>query len=163
MEQQCPDCGQVAEPIWCEHHPDCPKCPACGYCDVCAGGRAVLSLAEILAMLTSALDQGLIGRERAARLLVEHAPVRLSTLEALDRLDAHRGLPTSATAMLAGKDALLAALDAVKNATTAEDDAQARLRLETELAMQEERSRERTRAHAWDLLCRPHHTDHDRY
>lgn len=36
MEQQCPDCGQVAEPIWCGDHPDCPKCPICGYCDVCA-------------------------------------------------------------------------------------------------------------------------------
>lgn len=120
------------------------------------------NLTETIAMIASALDQGLIGRERAARLLVEHAPVRMSTLEALDRLDAHRGLPTSATAMLAGVDALLAALDAIKNAANADEDTQARLWLETELALQEERSRERARAHAWDLLHRPHRTDHNR-
>lgn len=34
--QECPDCSQVAEPIWCGEHPGCPKCPVCGYCDVCA-------------------------------------------------------------------------------------------------------------------------------
>ncbi|MGI5422945.1 hypothetical protein [Actinomadura luteofluorescens] len=120
----------------------------------------MLNVTETIAMLTAALDQGLIGRERAARLLVETAPVRLSTVEALDRLDAHRGLPTSATAMLAGVDALLSALDAIKNASTADEDARARLWLETELAMQEERSRERARAHAWDLLCDPPRRDH---
>lgn len=117
------------------------------------------NLTETIAMIASALDQGLIGRERAARLLVEHAPVRMSTLEALDRLDAHRGLPASATAMLTGVDALLAALSAIKYAATPDEDARARLWLETELAMQGERSRERARAHAWDLLRDPHRTD----
>ncbi|MFF5265040.1 hypothetical protein ACFY4C_39665 [Actinomadura viridis] len=114
-----------------------------------------MALYDQIAMLAAALDDGLLDREHAARLLTEHAQIQMSTTEALDRLDSHRGLPSRDATLLADLNALLHALNAVKQATTTHEAEHARLRLETELALQQERIHERARARAWDLLRCP--------
>lgn len=113
-----------------------------------------MALVDQVELLGAAIEDGIITRTAAAELLVEHAGGKLSIRGALHYLDKHRTMRAEGAERMAGIAALLACIQDVDRAATPEEEAAAGLRMEAEIALQQEIQHQRMRAEAWRLLRR---------
>lgn len=102
-----------------------------------------MALVDQVELLGAAVEDGIIARDAAAELLVEHAERGLTVCGALSCLDRWRTMRADAQELLGDVAALLACVKDVKRAVTDEEKAAADLQLQVEVTLQMEMQRER--------------------
>lgn len=108
-----------------------------------------MTLIDMIELLGSSIDAGLIPAGEAAHRLVEFSEGGLTLLGAQGSLERHRTIRAEYRRAFDGARSMLAAVTAVRDASTAEEESRARLALDVEVTLQ--RAADRDRA-AWRLL-----------
>ncbi len=102
-----------------------------------------MSLLDMIEMLGAGVDDGLITADEAARRLVEFSDGGLTLRGARRQLARHRTIRADHARRIHDTRALLAAITAVRDASTPEEEARARLALDIEVTLQHTADRAR--------------------
>lgn len=102
-----------------------------------------MSLVDMIEMLGAAVDDGLITADDAVQQLVEFSDGGLTVRGARDSLRRHRTIRADYARRIHDTRALLAAVTAVRDASTPEEEARARLALDIEVTLQDAADRAR--------------------
>ncbi|MFB4306969.1 hypothetical protein [Actinomadura sp. GTD37] len=105
-----------------------------------------MPLVDQVELLGSAIEDGIITRDTAAELLIDHVNGRLTVPGALNYLDQWRTLRADGRKRLAGIAALLACIEDANRAVTDEEKAAAELQLQVEVTLQREEQFQRDKA-----------------
>lgn len=102
-----------------------------------------MALVDQVELLGAAVEDGIVTRDAAAELLVQHTDGPLTVRGALSYLDRWRTLRADLREQITGIAALLACLEDVNRAVTDEEKAAAELQLQVEVTLQQEMQRQR--------------------
>lgn len=102
-----------------------------------------MSLIDLIEMLGAAVDDRLITLDEATQRVVEFSEGGLTLRGARDSLRRHRRIRADHARIASDAHAMLTAVTAVRDASTPEEEAQARLALDIEATLQRAAGRER--------------------